>query len=365
MAEEGAQLYAERYRLMEVLGRGTTASVYRCEDTKLGEARAIKILSPQLVRLDAMRKRFQRETALTSRLHHANIVPIHDVGVDGNEFFLVMDIVEGGTIREKLNADGPMPPRKAINILQSVLHALHYAHAQGVAHRDIKPRNIMLKADGTAVVTDFGIARVIGDDTSNLTRPGVVMGTWGYMAPEQRIDAALVDNRTDIYAAGATLYTMITDRRPPDSFLHDTEWKEGIPEDLIEVFETACHYQPAERYQTAREMAAELVQAGMALKRDGKDNVTLVFPRFESGDEGVRERQLDFSDLEERERNARAKRDARRRGLKQRVADLEEISGETTGTLPLPKAQLSPLILGGGAALAVILVGLLLLLLLS
>ena len=172
-----------RYQLLEVIGAGGMATVYRAWDERLQVTRAVKILSPQLYRNTTIRHRFETEARTMARLYHTHIVGVHDVGVDGERVYIVMELVAGGSLMDHVSANGPMPVKMATEALLSLMHALKAAHASGVVHRDIKPHNIMVDHNGVLKVGDFGIAHV-ADENMSMTKTGSVMGTWGYMAPE-------------------------------------------------------------------------------------------------------------------------------------------------------------------------------------
>lgn len=355
MPSDTPRLIGNRYEVHEALGTGTTATVFRARDTRLGLERAIKILSPRLSHLEAMRQRFEREAKTTSSLDHPNIVRVHDWGSDGEEFFIVMELIEGATLREVMNASGKWPPRKAAALIQQALHALQYSHALGVVHRDIKPRNIMVRKTGTAMLTDFGLAHIIGDE-AHVTRPGSVMGTFGYMAPEQRVDSGKVDNRTDIFATGATLFTILTDEPPPKRFddADAVQWMKKIPPPLREVISTATQHKPEERYETAARMAEALANAHMLLPVDKPfDEATILVERV-NRDSIVKAKQLDFSDLEEREQAALERKEARRRRLEARRTGGSEPPEEAVQ--PISRLWFALILMGVGAVLITILV---------
>lgn len=257
--DAAAPLEHGRYRLVGVLGEGGMATVYRAWDARLQVWRAIKVLDAALTDRPNVRQRFENEARTMARLHHRNIVTVHDVGADGARVFMVMELVEGGSLVDWVEENGPMPPRMALDVLGEVLAALQVAHDNHVVHRDIKPHNILVDRSGTAKVSDFGIARVADTDHS-LTKTGAMMGTWTYMAPEQRTSARRVDARADVYAAGATLYALLTAREPFD--LYTTELHEelfaGMPEDLAAPIKRACRYRPEDRYESADAMREAL-----------------------------------------------------------------------------------------------------------
>jgi len=239
------------------------AAVYRVYDTRLRVECAIKVLAPEYSAKGDLRRRFESEAATMARLRHTNIAAVYDIGDDNGSPYLVMELVGGGSLNDHLNTFGPLPARLAVEVTISVLTALQLAHDSGVVHRDIKPHNVLLSRDGTAKVTDFGIARVQEDDSPSLTRTGSVMGTWAYMAPEQRAGSRTLDRRADLYSAGAMLVDLLTGEAPADVFMceHHKGMLDGVPEPLRPVIERAVRYAPADRYSTATEMAAALREA--------------------------------------------------------------------------------------------------------
>ncbi|MCA9573758.1 MAG: serine/threonine protein kinase, partial [Myxococcales bacterium] len=162
-----------------------------------------------------------------AKLHHKNVVLVHDVADDGAFAYLVMELIEGGSVADRMAAFGPLPQRMACEVGIALLAGLGAAHAQGIVHRDVKPHNILVDGEGTPKVTDFGIAQA--SETST-TRTGAVIGTWAYMAPEQRNDAKSVDARADVFAAGCTLYNMLTGTDPFD--LYNREIYEKLYKDV-------------------------------------------------------------------------------------------------------------------------------------
>lgn len=242
-------LESGRYQLQEVIGTGGMATVFRAWDERLQVTRAIKVLLPQLGRNTTLRRRFESEARTMARLYHPNIVGVHDVGVDGERVYIIMELVAGGSLMDHVTNHGPMPLKMATESLLALLHALKAAHSKGVIHRDIKPHNIMVDHEGVQKVGDFGIAHVMNEDMS-MTKTGSVMGTWGYMAPEQRASARDVDARSDIYSAAATWYTLLTNLLPTDLFAVDLDETifEGIPVEAHEVMKRATRLKPQDRY---------------------------------------------------------------------------------------------------------------------
>ncbi len=204
-------LVAGRYRVLGVAGVGGMGVVYRTRDEELGVDTALKVLRPELGGDPAVVERFRSELRLAREVSHKNVVRIHDIGEHEGLRFLTMRYVEGRSLSDVLEHEGPMPPERAVAIARQVASALEEAHRAGVIHRDLKPGNMLLDADETAYITDFGIARSLGRD--GLTRAGAVIGTPDYLSPEQ-IAGDPVDARTDLYALGIVLYEMLTGELP-------------------------------------------------------------------------------------------------------------------------------------------------------
>src|SRR5216110_2844875 len=204
MAELLARLrgaLADRYAIDRELGHGGMATVYLAQDLKHGRAVAIKVLRPELAAALGA-ERFLREIEVAARLTHPHILPLHDSGQAGGSLYYVMPYIEGESLRDRLEREGPLPVEDALRITREVAGALSYAHSHDVVHRDIKPENILLSG-GEAVVADFGIARAITQAAgSKLTETGIAIGTPGYMSPEQASAAQAVDGRSDIYSLG-------------------------------------------------------------------------------------------------------------------------------------------------------------------
>ncbi|MFT5587791.1 MAG: serine/threonine protein kinase [Cognaticolwellia sp.] len=261
-----------RYRVVATLGAGGMATVYQAWDERLQVGRAIKILNANLTRSRIIQERFLTEARTMARLHHPNIVGIHDI-VDSDECpYIVMELVAGGSLSDWCKRHGPMPPRMACRATLATLAALDVAHDSGVIHRDIKPHNILVTRSGVAKVTDFGIAQIQDDSTPSLTKTGSTMGTLGYMAPEQRINAREVDPRADVYATGATLWSLLKNAQPLDLFLMPMgkaeHMRQGLPPALADIIANACFYDIEDRYPSALAMAKALEQAVTQLEED-------------------------------------------------------------------------------------------------
>ena len=256
-----------RYRLLSELGAGGMAIVYRGFDARLDVQRAIKVLSPEMAARPAIRQRFEVEARTMAKLQHPNIVSVQDVGVEGDRVYMVMELVESGSLMDRLEAGGPLSPVAACLAIEAILSALHVAHARGVVHRDIKPHNVLVTDAGTCKVTDFGIARVTAGEHAG-TRTGTAMGTWAYMAPEQRSSAKHVDGRADLYAVAATFYVLLTLKEPFDLYAveqHDEIFAGLLPE-LVSILKRGVRFKPEDRYATAAEMLEAVRQARYAIE---------------------------------------------------------------------------------------------------
>jgi DNA-binding SARP family transcriptional activator len=207
----------ERYQIEREIGRGSVAAVYLARDRKHDRAVALKVLKPEIA-AGSDRRRFEREIGLLAKMHHPHILPLYDSGLlplaGGREgLYYVMPYVDGETLRQRLERDGPLAPADALRIACEVADALAYAHGQNVVHRDIRPENILLEG-GHALVADFGIARVLEVSGESGSSSGMVMGHPAYMSPEQARGAPHLDGRSDIYSLGCVLYEMLTGTPP-------------------------------------------------------------------------------------------------------------------------------------------------------
>ena len=209
-------LFADRYTVIRVIGRGGMGTVYKARDRELAEDIAIKLLLPESLRGDpTLVERFKTEIRLARRISHANVVRTHDFGERDGTYYVTMEYVEGITLRELMDLRQRLSPSATLGIAQQLAASLAAAHEQGVVHRDIKPQNLLLDAAGTLKVMDFGIAK-LADRSTAITQAGMVVGTPAYMAPEQLL-AEEVDARSDLYAAGVVLYECLTGTLPYDS----------------------------------------------------------------------------------------------------------------------------------------------------
>ena len=202
---------AGRYRVDRLLGRGGMALVYLAHDEALDRPVAVKLLSDTLAADEEYRARFLREARVAARLAHRNIVRIYDAGEQDGRPYIVMECVPGGTLDQVLLTRGRLPPAEAVAVAIQVCDGLDCAHAAGLVHRDVKPQNLLVAADGTVKIADFGIARPL--EAPRLTATGIVLGTAAYLAPEQS-EGEPVTAAADLYALGAVLYELLTGRPP-------------------------------------------------------------------------------------------------------------------------------------------------------
>lgn len=253
------QLPTDRYRIDGELGSGGTATVYWAWDTHAEEWVAVKVMNPALLDQKRLRRRFEIEAIALQKLDHRNIIKVLDSDFSHRQPYIVMELAEGGCLIDWIRQYGPLPPRMAVDAAIQVCKGVAVAHAQGIIHRDIKPHNILMNHRGVCKLTDFGIAQMDAEGL-DLTRTGMVMGTLGYIAPEQRTDTSNVDERVDVYAIGATFYTMLTGRVAADLFFaeKDPSLLEGVPDPLHDIILRATAYNPDDRFADVSEMARVL-----------------------------------------------------------------------------------------------------------
>src|SRR3954464_3164157 len=276
MAMTTPQPPSDRYELGDILGFGGMSEVHLARDVRLHRDVAVKVLRADLARDPSFYLRFRREAQNAAALNHPTIVAVYDTGEaetpNGPLPYIVMEFVEGVTLRDIVHADGPMEPRRAIEVIADACQALNFSHQHGIIHRDVKPANIMISRAGAVKVMDFGIARALAD-SSSVTQTAAVIGTAQYLSPEQARGES-VDARSDVYSLGCVLYEILTGEPPftgdsplavayqhvredpvPPSKRH-----EGISPDLDAVVLKALAKNPENRYQTAAEMRADLVR---------------------------------------------------------------------------------------------------------
>ncbi|MGW2329372.1 protein kinase domain-containing protein [Streptomyces sp. NPDC001700] len=274
-----------RYRLTGRLGRGGMAEVFAAEDVRLGRTVAVKLLRADLAEDPVSKARFTREAQSVAGLNHHAVVAVYDSGEDvvgpNTVPYIVMELVEGHTIRDLLlNAEAP-PPDQALIIVSGVLEALAYSHQHGIVHRDIKPANVIITKSGAVKVMDFGIARALHGAQSTMTQTGMVMGTPQYLSPEQALGKA-VDHRSDLYATGCLLYELLA-LRPPftgetplsvvyqhvqDNPVPPSEISGGqVPPELDGLVMRSLAKDPDDRFQSAEEMRG-LVQYALQMLQE-------------------------------------------------------------------------------------------------
>ncbi|MDQ1735959.1 MAG: eukaryotic-like serine/threonine-protein kinase [Pseudonocardiales bacterium] len=276
------RLVGGRYELGEVLGYGGMAEVHRGRDIRLGRDVAVKVLRSDLARDPSFQNRFRREAQAAAGLNHPSIVAVYDTGEDGDPSglddtvspYIVMEYVEGRTLREVLKSEGTLPVRRAMEITAEICNALDFSHRSGIVHRDVKPGNVMITNAGAVKVMDFGIARAMADNAATVTATSAVIGTAQYLSPEQARGES-VDARSDVYSTGCLLYELLTGHPPftGDSpvavaYQHVREnprvpssANAAIPRALDSIVMKALAKNPLNRYQTAGEMRADLQRA--------------------------------------------------------------------------------------------------------
>ena len=269
-----------RYELLELIGKGGMAVVYRALDRRTGRSVAVKILRPEYNQDEEFSSRFKREAEAASKMSHSNIVNLLDVGQDDNIRYLVMEYVRGRTLKEVIQKKGALSPSVSAQIAIRILAALQHAHRNGIIHRDIKPQNILVHADGHIKVADFGIARVAG--TNTISKSDSVMGSVFYFSPEQA-KGTDVTVASDLYSVGVVMYEMLSGQIPFDGEtpvavamqhvsakarpIHDIN--PAVPAALERVVEKAMEKRPENRYQSALEMAQD-IQRAMQEPEDGR-----------------------------------------------------------------------------------------------
>jgi serine/threonine-protein kinase len=279
-----------RYRLLEQIGEGGMATVYRALDTRLGRTVAVKVLHPEYARDQPFLQRFQQEAEFAASLGaHPNIVAIYDIGSEGGIPYIVMELIEGESLKEMISERAPFTVIEAFGIGRQVALALDFAHKRGLVHRDIKPQNIVVTADGTAKVTDFGIAQSVS--ASQLTRTGMVIGTVHYFSPEQAQGRQALP-ASDIYSLGVILYEMLTAHLPFDAdnsigvamkHVHEEPpspltYNSTLPSAAVATVMRALAKDPELRYRDAAEFASALANP-LAVESLGTTALNPIVPK--------------------------------------------------------------------------------------
>jgi len=354
-----------KYEILEEIGRGGFAVVYKARDTELDRIVALKVLAPHLTWDPTFAIRFRREARATARLRHAHIVTIHDVGQDGEQLYIAMEYLPGTTLTELLEAKGAMPLERALPALEQIADALDYAHEQGVIHRDVKPSNVMVEEDRRGAVqitlTDFGLVKAM-ETSKALTSVGTILGSPEYMAPEQA-DPARRDEigpATDRYALGVVAYHTLTGRVPfPGSTpatLHAHLYEpppdprslhESLPTDVARVLIKALSKVPAERYPSAMAMAEALRQAEARDEEEARkagrkaaeaERLARAGVERRAKEEAERRRQEQLA-AEKAEADRKAKAEAERQAKEAERRRQEQLAAEKTDTERKAKAE--------------------------
>ncbi|MGW4774492.1 Stk1 family PASTA domain-containing Ser/Thr kinase [Nocardia sp. NPDC004278] len=270
------QILEGRYRIDAPIARGGMSMVFRGVDTRLDRPVAIKVMDPKFAADPQFLSRFEFEARAVAKLKHPSLVAVYDQGVDGEHPFLIMELVEGGTLRELLRERGPMPPHAVRAVAEPLLAAIGVAHSAGLIHRDIKPENVLISDSGEVKIADFGLVRAVA--AAKTTSASVILGTAAYLAPEQ-VTTGTADSRSDVYSFGILIFELLTGQVP---FTGDTslsvayqriendvpspsEFISGVPPEFDELIARATNREPGHRFADASEMAAELHSIGVAL----------------------------------------------------------------------------------------------------
>lgn len=270
MSEE-QKLLAGRYRLVEQIDSGGTAYIYRAVDERTGETVAVKMLKDEFTDNEEFIQRFKKEVQASLKLRHANIIRAYDAGRDGQSYYIVMELIEGKTLKQLINMNGALPLKYVVSVTKKLCLALEYAHVKGFVHRDIKPHNVMIGHDGEPYIGDFGIAHDMTQNNTISEDEGNVIGSVHYFSPEQA-QGERVDKRTDIYSLGIMMFEMTTGRVPYDA---DTsvaialrhineplpdieEMVRGVPESVKRIIEKATQKDKHFRYKNSFNMYEDL-----------------------------------------------------------------------------------------------------------
>ncbi|WP_158879791.1 Stk1 family PASTA domain-containing Ser/Thr kinase [Amycolatopsis anabasis] len=324
------RLLSNRYELGDTLGYGGMSEVHHGHDVRLGREVAVKILRADLARDPQFQERFRREAQNAAALNHPAIVAVYDTGEAQTEYgplpYIVMEYVEGRTLRDIVKTEGPMSQKRAMEVMADVCAALDFSHRHGIVHRDVKPANVMITKNGAVKVMDFGIARAMHDGQSAMTQTAAVIGTAQYLSPEQARGEA-VDARSDVYAAGCVLYELVTGEPPftGDSpvavaYQHVREdphapstVNPAVSPELDAVVLKALAKGPANRYQSAAEMRSDLVRT-LSGQRPSAPMVMADDERTQLMDSNRRQQADEYADdLYDPEEEARQKRKRRTR----------------------------------------------------
>jgi len=277
------RMLANRYEILEKIGVGGMATVYKAKCHVLNRFVAVKVLKEEFITDIEFIRRFKSEAQTAASLTHPNIVSIYDVGNEGDVYYIVMELIKGKTLKEIILEDGKLPWKWSVNIAIQIASALETAHKNNLIHRDIKPHNIIITEDGMAKVTDFGIAKAVSNST--ITAFGTTIGSVHYFSPEHA-KGGVTDAKSDIYSLGIVMYEMLTGRVPfdadtpvsvalmqvQDDPIEPRKLNPQIPISVNNIILKAMQKDPADRYQSATEM---LIDLSTALKRPDEDFVNM------------------------------------------------------------------------------------------
>ena len=307
------KILGNRYEIIEKVGNGGMATVYKATDLVLKRYVAVKVLRDEFTTDEEFIKRFETEAQSAARLVHANIVSIFDVGVDNGIYYIVMELIQGKTLKEIIVEErGPLPWKWSVNVAIQIASALEMAHKNNIIHRDIKPHNIIITEDGIAKVTDFGIAKAVSNST--ITAFGTTIGSVHYFSPEHA-RGGYTDAKSDIYSLGVVMYEMVTGKVPFDADtpvsvalkhmqeepIPPIEANLHLPEAVNKIILKALKKDPMLRYQTATELLQDL---RMALKNPSGD-----FVNDEDYDPTARTQRISTQDVDRMQKNSRKKED--------------------------------------------------------
>jgi eukaryotic-like serine/threonine-protein kinase len=283
---EPGTAFGPRYRIESMLGRGGMGAVYKAYDLELDRMVALKLVRPELTSDDDVMQRFKQELLLASKISHKNILRIHDLGDADGVKFISMAYIDGEDLHHLLKRRGPLPASEISAIGRQLCAALEAAHAEGVVHRDLKPQNVLVDHEGTAYVSDFGLAKSLEAAAASMTHTGMLLGSPRYMAPEQ-VEGKPADRRSDLYSLGLIFYELATGDSPfGGESAYQTMYERtrvdpknpkllrpDLPDDLVRVIMRCLERQPARRYQNAHEILMDLEGGSPALRLQSLSSV--------------------------------------------------------------------------------------------